>query len=303
MDSLKVGTRKSRLAQIQTDQVIADLAEKFPEITFEKVLLETLGDQDKKTDLKILGGQGVFTKRLQQALLTGEIDLAVHSAKDLPSSEPEELTIAAFPKRSRVQDCLLTRTPITTLAALKRGALIGTSSTRRRFQMQTARPDVELISLRGNIETRIHKLINGEYDAIIMAEAALKRGALPLAELGVYPFLLPLPEFLPAVGQGALAVETRKNDAAEAIVQQIDHPQTHAEVAAERAYLAYFGLGCNVPLAAYAQSSQTGITLQAMLGEEATQRLLQTVVKGSSPEALGRQAAEQIERLRRQAGN
>lgn len=294
MSVIKIGTRKSPLAQIQTDQVIADLQRHYPEMTFVKVLLETAGDRDQKTALNALGGQGVFVKRLQEALLAGEIDAAVHSAKDLPSVEPRGLTIAAFPQRAGVNDVLLTKKPLASLAELPQGAVVGTGSTRRRFQLLTLRPDLQVRPLRGNIETRIEKLTT-DYDAIVMAQAALERYLLPLEALGVFRLPLPLGDFLPAVGQGAIAVETRSDTSVQSLMEVLDHQETRRSVTAERAYLAYFGLGCNVPLAALATVEKEQVRLQAMLGDETTGQLFATEAVGIDPQVLGRKVAKLLE--------
>lgn len=295
MSVIRIGTRKSHLAQIQADQVISGLKSLYPEQRFEKVLLDTVGDQDQHTDLTAMGGQGVFVKRLQEALLKGEIDGAVHSAKDMPSVEPNGLTIAAYPQRASVNDVLLTKIPITDLADLPQGAVVGTSSTRRRFQLLTLRPDLEVIPLRGNIETRIEKLVTQGYDGIIMAQAALERNLLPLEALGAYPLPLPLPDFLPAVGQGAIAVETLTGSVAHELIAALDHEETRRTVTAERAYLAYFGLGCNVPLAAYGTVEKDKLRLQAMLGDETSGRLFATEAMGLDPQVLGRKVAKLLE--------
>lgn len=249
----RIGTRKSRLAQIQTDGVIARLQAAFPTKQFEKVLMETRGDLDRTTDLVQMGGQGVFVKAIQEALLAGEIDMAVHSAKDLPSVEPAGLVLGAFPERQPVGDSLILRSPFTSLAALPTGAVVGTSSRRRRFQLAAVRPDLRLEPLRGNIDTRLEKLTSGQYDAIVMAQAGIRRYGLPIKEQGLTEFQLPVAEFLPAVGQGAIAVECRAESQEEELLRVLDDPAVRLAVTCERAFLAVFGLGCNVPLAGYAR--------------------------------------------------
>lgn len=289
----KVGTRKSRLAQIQTDRVIQRLTAVFPEIECQKVFITTKGDADQTTSLTQMGGQGVFVKKIQHELLAGTIDFAVHSAKDLPSVEPEELTLAAFPERGAVEDCLLTLHG-QTLEHLPNGARVGTSSLRRQFQILNVRPDLQVVSLRGNIDTRIQKLLAGDYDAIVMAKAGLDRYDLELSQRGITENLLPLPDFLPAVSQGAIAVECVAGSEIAQLLEAIDDPIVRQAVTCERAFLSVFGAGCNVPIAAYAQAAAEGIHLQAMLGDLDTQQGYMIEDTGMEPIALGTRIADTL---------
>lgn len=297
----KIGTRKSKLAQIQTDRVIAQLAAAFPEYRFTKVLMETKGDLDRKTDLVQMGGQGVFAKVIQEALLAGALDMAVHSAKDLPSVEPRGLMIGAFPERLTVTDSLILRKPYQSLADLPVQAVVGTSSRRRRFQLASQRPDLQLRPLRGNIDTRLEKLVSGEYDAIVMAQAGINRYGLPIQEKGLHEFSLPLPAFLPAIGQGAIAVECLEDSAAATLLQAIDDVKVREALTCERAFLAVFGLGCNVPLAGYAEWS-TGtnpeLHFTGLLGNERTGEAIEvassTKASGFSATELGESVAHAI---------
>ena len=288
---VKVGTRKSILAEIQADSVIKKLEIKFPNVEFQKVFIKTQGDIDKKTDLSILGGQGVFVKTIQESLLKGEIDLAVHSAKDLPSVEVEGLKLAAYTEREIVEDVLLIRGEVKKLNDLQMGATVGTSSLRRRFQISYKRPDILLKPLRGNIETRVRKLEAGEYDAIIMAGAALNRYNILEEHKGIHKYILPVNEFLPAPGQGAIVVEGRVNDKATDIVSELDNFLVREAVTCERAFLRVFGLGCNSPLAAYAKNIGGELILKAMIGDLESGKRYQCEIKGKEPEELGKRAA------------
>lgn len=291
MSTIKVGTRKSRLAQIQTDQVIARLKEIQPDHDFVKVLIETSGDKDQKTDLALLGGQGVFVKKIQQALLNNEIDLAVHSAKDLMSTEEEGLHLT-FTERSSYYDVLIFRDPKMTLATLKPGSRIGTSSRRRRFQLNQVRPDLELTTLRGNIDTRLEKLVQGQYDAIVMAEAGLLRYPLPLKEKNLGVERLAVPAFLPAIGQGVIAIESRTGELLDLLAEISDEVVTLC-IQCERSFLRVFGAGCNVPIAGLAQKEAEYLQFKGMLGTDEGQ-VYQVEVQGQGPEALGAKAAKII---------
>lgn len=288
---IKVGTRKSVLAEIQADSVIEKLKMKFPDIEFQKKFIKTQGDIDKKTDLSLIGGQGVFVKTIQESLLNGEIDLAVHSAKDLPSAEVEGLILAAYTEREIVEDVLLIKGDFKTLDDLPKGAIVGTSSLRRRFQLSYKRPDIVLKPLRGNIETRVRKLEAGEYDAIIMAGAALKRYNILKEHENINEYILPLEEFLPSPGQGAIVVEGRTNDKATVMVSELDDFYVREAVTCERAFLRVFGLGCNSPLAAYARNINGKLILNAMIGDLEKGKIYQCEINGTNPDKLGKRGA------------
>ena len=208
-DTIIIGTRSSKLALWQADYVMECLQKKYPELHVEKKLMTTKGDKILDAPLAKIGGKGLFTKELEQAMLAGEIDLAVHSLKDMPTEVPEGLAIAAITKRADPGDAFVSNR-YASLAALPAGAAIGTSSLRRRAQLLHARPDLTIRDLRGNVNTRLAKLDAGEYDAAVLAVAGLKR--LGFAER--IREVLPQQLLLPAVGQGALAIETRAADAA-----------------------------------------------------------------------------------------
>lgn len=274
---MRIGTRGSELALWQARHVQRLLAERAG-LTTEIVSLESRGDRILDRSLAELGGVGAFTGELEAALLAGEVDIAVHSHKDLPTSSPDGLVVAAVPARGPVRDVLVVRPDAYDPAApglpVRRGASIGTGSLRRRCQALALRPDAQISDLRGNVPTRLDKLARrypGEwtYDAIILAEAGLERLTLDLAPLVCH--VLPVDVMLPAPAQGALAVQVRAadlagqdNDLARALAAVHDAP-TAACVAAERAVLAALPGGCNLPLGCLAAVTEHGIALQAVL--------------------------------------
>ncbi len=262
--TIRVGTRGSALALVQTEQFITSLTEVEPDIRVETVILSTAGDVDKQTPLAILGGQGIFAKELEAALLTGAIDVAVHSAKDLTSELPNGLTLGAILNRADPRDVLLT-VDGTCLEDLPSGARVGTSSRRRVMQLRQARPDLQPVELRGNVDTRLRKLAAGEVDAAIMAAA----GILRMGWADRISAYLPVDTFVPPPGQGALGIECRAGDAVMlSLLQRVDDHDVVAEVETERAFLRAVGGGCQSPIGAYAQVDGDTVTLQAMLADE-----------------------------------
>jgi hydroxymethylbilane synthase len=246
MDSLRIGTRGSPLALWQANYVADQLRAVAPGRSIELVEIETEGDKVHDVPLVALGGQGAFTKAIQQAVLAGRADIAVHSLKDLPTFAVEGLVLAASPPRGPIGDVLVSKKH-DTFAALPHGAVVGTSSLRRQSQLRHRRPDLRLIDLRGNVETRLRKLVEQDLDAIVLAEAGLVRLNLSahIAEA------LDRSWMLPAVGQGALGLECRGDDVETlTILKQLNHPPTFAAVLAERALLRGLGGGCQVPIGA-----------------------------------------------------
>lgn len=252
---VRLGTRGSALALWQTEHVRALLAKAEPGCRFEAVVISTKGDRLIDMPLPSIGGKGVFTEELERALRDGSIDLAVHSLKDLPTEVTADLVLGAVLARVDPADALVSRDGFTS-ATLPPGAHVGTGSTRRRAQLLAYRPDLEIIDLRGNADTRLRKARdpNGPYDAIVIAHAALAR----LGELGALTEVLPEEVMLPAPGQGALAVECRAQGETLALVQAINDPDTEIETRAERAFLAALGGGCAVPVAARARLEAGG---------------------------------------------
>lgn len=244
---IRLGTRASALARWQADWVLARLQERGARVTL--VPISTSGDRDQQLPVDQIGGQGVFTKEIQRALLDGRIDLAVHSLKDLPTAVVQGLCLAAVPDRAPTGDVLVSRRYLR-LGELPVGAVVGTGSLRRQSQLLHYRADLKVQEIRGNVDTRLRKLDEGQFDAIVLAEAGLRR--LGLADR--ITELVPPSILLPAIGQGALGLETRADDrATRAAVEPLDHPETHAAVVAERAMLAALHGGCMAPIAAWAR--------------------------------------------------
>ena len=246
---LVVGSRKSGLALWQTEHVIGRLQRAWPDVVLEIRTYTTEGDDNVETALPEIGGKGVFTTRLEQALAAEEIDLAVHSLKDLPVETGREFTIGAVTSRTDPRDCLVARNAWT-LATLPRGAVVGTSSLRRQGQLLARRPDLFVKPIRGNVDTRVRKVLDGEYDAALLAAAGVTRLGLD-AHVTEW---IPADTILPAPGQGALAVQCRTGDKETLIrLAAIDEPGVRAAVEAERAFLQHLGGGCSAPIAAYAR--------------------------------------------------
>jgi hydroxymethylbilane synthase len=243
-------TRPSALARWQTRWVINALQGIYPDLECEENVIATKGDKILDRPLPEIGGKGLFTQELESELLSGAVHCAVHSLKDLPIQSPEGLTIGCIPVRAEVRDALISKDGFT-LATLPQNAVVGTSSLRRGAQLLAARPDVRIESLRGNVDTRLRKALDGQYDAIILAGAGLTR-------LGLNVHVtewLPLDIMLPAPGQGALAVQCRAEDQTTlGLLEALDDESTRKHVTAERAFLSGLGGGCAVPVAAYAET-------------------------------------------------
>lgn len=249
IDELKFGTRGSDLALWQTEHVMALLHAAQPTLHTRYEIFKTQGDRVLDTPLPLIGGKGVFTAELEAALYDKRIDCAVHSLKDLPTEAPAGLVIGAVPPRENPADVLVSRQGFT-LATLPPGAVVGTSSYRRGAQLLHVRPDLKLVDIRGNVDTRIRKALapDSAYDAIVLAYAGLHR----LGRDAVIAQVLELDVMLPAPGQGAIAVQTRDEAALVHLLAPIQHTETALAVIAERAFLAGLGGGCSLPVAAYA---------------------------------------------------
>ncbi len=261
---LTIGTRGSALALWQANAVREALGRRFPDLTVDLQVIRPEGDIDKTSSLLKIGGRGVFASALQQALLDGEIDLAVHSTKDVPTIEPAGLTIAAFPDREDARDAVVSRHGVG-LAGLPDSPTIGTSSRRRAVQVLAIRPDAMVIDLRGNIDTRLRKAETADYDAVILAAAGLARMGWRdrIAEY------LPFDRFVPSPGQGALAIETRANpDPAYAIARALDRPDVSLAVSLEREFLRAMGGGCTTPIGAHVEIAGDAVTLWAMMAAD-----------------------------------
>ncbi|MDO4942103.1 MAG: hydroxymethylbilane synthase [Lachnospiraceae bacterium] len=287
---LKIGTRKSALALVQTKIVQKKIEDAFPEIKIEIVKMSTKGDRNQTLSLASFGGKGVFTKELEEALLSGEIDLAVHSAKDLPLEFPEGLGICAVLEREDPRDVIVTRTGVQ-LSKLPKGSVLGTSSLRRELQAANINPDIRVKVLRGNVHTRLQKLKDGEYDAIVMAAAGLKRSKLDSEEGLFYEYLDPM-EFLPAVGQGILAVEGRSGDLEE--ITSAIHDNYAADILkVERDILKVIGGGCNAPIAAYTRTEKETMIIRAMYAKDGRHPAY-TEISGKKGSDLGKKAGERL---------
>ncbi|NBX76781.1 MAG: hydroxymethylbilane synthase [Proteobacteria bacterium] len=267
----RLGTRKSELALKQSES-IQKLLEKKGCFT-ELVLIESEGDTQISKPLYEIEseGPGLFTKRLEKALLENKIDLAVHSLKDLPTLQPAELKVAAIPKRESAHDCLIlldSQFDASQFMGLREKAVVGTSSLRRQAQLKAVRPDLEVVSLRGNVPTRLNAVRSGKVDAIVLAEAGLNRLGISLE--GLRKQILPLERFVPAPGQGALAIEVRQDcpkDLLEAI-QLLNDPATELSTQIERKILRELEGGCTLPLGVFCQKEGKTLNLKSFLGEE-----------------------------------
>ena len=262
---LVIGSRGSKLALWQAEEVRRRLHVLNSEIEINIEIIKTTGDV-KSEPLSVIGGKGVFTKELEDALLDERIDIAVHSLKDLPTILPEKLTIAAICKREDPRDALVLRSDLngSSLSSLPQGAVVGTSSQRRLAQLKALRSDVVVKDLRGNVDTRIRKLDEGQYDAVILASAGLLR-------LGLENRIsarISTDEMLPAVGQGAIAIETRSDDDfAVKTTSRIDHRETRLACLAERAFLRGLGGGCQLPIAAHAILDRDSLILDGLVAK------------------------------------
>ncbi|MDP9238818.1 MAG: hydroxymethylbilane synthase [Chloroflexota bacterium] len=258
-----IGARGSRLSLRQVELARELLLAAAPGTQLDVREIRTEGDRSA-APLSEIGGLGVFTKAIEDALLSREIDIAVHSLKDLPPQLADGLTIGAVPERGDARDVLVTRDS-RPIAELPQGARIGTGSERRAVQLRALRSDLLPVEIRGNVDTRIRKVEAGEFDGAVLALAGLERLGLEAKATRIFT----LDEMLPAVGQGALAVEVRADDADTlALVSRIDHASTRAAVEAERAFLDRLGAGCRMPVGAYAVATETVLHLEAMLARE-----------------------------------
>ncbi|MCA9100272.1 MAG: hydroxymethylbilane synthase [Planctomycetales bacterium] len=295
---LRLGTRSSALARWQAQWVTDRLLE-VADVEVELVPISTRGDRDQTSQIGAVGAIGVFTKELQRALLDDRVDLVVHSLKDLPTVPVEGVSIAAVPPRETVADALVSREG-RRLRELPVGAKVGTGSQRRRALLLSARSDLDVQPIRGNVDTRLAKLAAGEYDAIVLAEAGLKR--LGLEDRATEVLAPPL--LLPAVGQGALGIEARSDDRAiRELLARLDDPAAHAAVTAERAMLARLCAGCLAPVGGWARCEAAGqLTLSAVVLSADGATRLDTEACGdvSESEALGLRVAEDL--LERGAG-
>jgi hydroxymethylbilane synthase len=284
---IRIGSRGSPLALWQAEHVKSRLEALGHDAVIS--VITTTGDRLLDARLETVGGKGAFLKEIEEALQSGEVDLAVHSLKDVPVVLPDGLALGAILERGDPRDALLSAG--SSLRELPPGTRVGTTSLRRQSQVRALRPDLELVDLRGNVDSRIHKLHEGRYGAILLALAGLVR----LGRQDEVTEVLDPDHFLPAPGQGAIALEVRADDeVVKAAVAVFDHPPTAAAVTAERAFLAALGGGCNVPLGAYARPDEQGLRLSAFVGRTDGSALVRGGRTGSDPEGLGRALAADL---------
>jgi hydroxymethylbilane synthase len=280
------------LALIQSRWVQNSLQQKFPELRIELQIIQTKGDKILDTALSKIGDKGLFTREIETALLENRIDLAVHSLKDLPTDTPEGLQIAAIPARQDPADVLISKNHLT-LLQLPHAATVLTSSLRRQAQLLHLRPDLQVTDVRGNVATRLRKLTDGDAHAMVMAAAGLNR----LGIQGQISERLDPLDFIPACGQGALAIEIRKNDTeTDSYVRTLDDSAARATVTAERTVLAILEGGCQVPVGAYARIQDNQLHLKAMIADLDGKGYITAEKSGLSaqPEMLGRQVAQSL---------
>jgi hydroxymethylbilane synthase len=298
MTPLRIGTRGSRLALWQANHVADGLRPLVAPRSVELVEIQTAGDQVRDVPLPLLGGEGVFTKEIQRALLAGRVDVAVHSLKDLPTLAVDGLVLAAVPPRGPAGDVFVSRRH-RRFDDLPRGATVATSSLRRQAQVRHRRPDLQLVSIRGNVETRLRKLVEEGLDGLILAEAGLER----LGHADTITERLDPAWMLPAVGQGALGLECRADDQVTlGLLRRLDDAATHDTVLAERALLRALGGGCQVPIGAAATVTGEGLTLRAVVLSPDGRRRIEGQSEGRhrDAEATGRRLA--LDLINRGAG-
>ncbi len=288
--TVRLGTRGSALARWQTDHVAALLKAAHPDVHVGVEVITTQGDRVIDKPLAQVGGKGVFTAELEAALRSGAIDFAVHSLKDLPTDSPDGLTIGAIPERANPSDVLVSRDGFT-LVTLPQSACVGTSSRRRAAQLLHLRPDLQILDIRGNVDTRIRKALDSGYEAILLAFAGLER----LGRLEAISQQLSLDDMLPAPGQGALAVQCRDEAASLDLLAPIRHAATTSAVTAERAFLAGLGGGCSLPIAAYAEVDGATLYLRGRVNSPDGKQQIDVKLTGQvdQAETLGYGLADQ----------
>jgi hydroxymethylbilane synthase len=280
-----IGSRGSQLALWQARHIAARLADMGVESRLE--IIKTTGDKIQDVPLSKVGGKGLFTKEIEEALLDHSIDVAVHSLKDMPSELPEGLILAAIPEREDPRDALIGKP----LAELSRGARVGTSSLRRAAQLHALGRGLVTENLRGNVDTRLRKLDEGQFDAIVLAAAGLRR----LGWADRIQELVPIEIMCPAVGQGALAIETRDDgEEARRLIERLDHAASRRAVTAERAMLGTLGGGCQVPIGGYATVDGSIIHLRAIVASPDGSRILRAELSGSDPVQVGSELGQKL---------
>lgn len=291
--NIKVGTRGSKLALIQTYWVIDKIKEKYPEIQFEVKEIKTTGDRIQNVALDKIGDKGIFVKEIEQQLLDEEIDMAIHSMKDMPSVLPEGLKFTKSPVREDCRDALILKEGYSSLDDLPAGAKIGTGSKRRKFQLLEYRPDIEVVSIRGNIDTRIKKIKTEGLDGVILAASGIKRAGLDK----MISEILPIDIMVPAPAQGALAIEIKKgNIHIEEIINSIGDDTTEIQIAAERGFLDGVDGSCHIPIGAICELKGEELKLTGLFGDEEGNILVKKHLIGGidNPRDLGLNLAKSV---------
>lgn len=290
---VKVGTRGSKLALTQTNWVVDQLRANNPGVEFEVEIIKTKGDMIQNIPLDKIGDKGLFTKEIEFKLLDGSIDLAVHSMKDMPSKLPEGLKFSYTPPREDMRDALVLKEGYRLLSDLPQGATIGTGSKRRKYQLLALRPDLNIVPIRGNVDTRIRKIETENLDGVVLAAAGLKRVGL---EDKISYYLSP-EEVLPAPAQGVLAIEVRKNDPhIDALMKSIYDETAKIQIEAERSFLDTLEGSCHIPVGAYCKVEDENITLTGLYGDEEGTILIKKSLTGHKDEAvlIGKKLAEEV---------
>ena len=260
-----VGTRGSKLAVTQTNWVINKLKEKHPEVEFETKIIKTKGDLIQNVSLDKIGDKGLFVKEIEQQLIDGQIDMAVHSMKDMPSNLPKGLKFASIPKREDARDVLVLKEGYSSINDLPNGAKVATGSKRRKYQLLKYRPDLNIVPIRGNIDTRIRKIVDENLDGVVLAASGLLRVGLE----DKITYYIPKDIMIPAPAQGALAIEIRENSKdIEEIINSLKDKETEIQVAAERGFLDGINGSCHIPIGAYCDVDGENISLTGLYGDE-----------------------------------
>ncbi|MDP4127335.1 MAG: hydroxymethylbilane synthase [Bacillota bacterium] len=290
MKNIRIGTRDSQLAMWQAEWVKSQLTIMYPQLQFELVPMKTKGDKILDVPLAKIGDKGLFTKELEHGLLNNELDMAIHSLKDMPTMLPKGLMISAFCEREEPRDVYLSKNGIR-LEELPQGAIVGTSSLRRKAQLKHYRPDLNFMDLRGNLQTRWRKLEESNMDGIVLAAAGVKR----LGWEARITQILPEDMMLSAVGQGSIAIEIVENRLdIQDLLSKLNHSTTELAVRAERALMRKLEGGCQVPIGALAQVVEGQIILQGMVASVDGVRLIRAEAKGTDPETLGFEVADRL---------
>ena len=289
-----VGTRGSKLALTQTNWVIDELRKQHPHITFETKIIKTKGDLIQNKPLDKIGDKGLFTKEIEVELLEGSIDFAVHSMKDMPSQLPEGLTFAVSPRREDARDALILKPGYENLEDLPQGATIATGSKRRKYQLLAYRPDLNIVPIRGNVDTRLRKMEEQDLDGVVLAASGLHR----LGFNKKITYYMPMNIMLPAPAQGILAIEVRENDERiKELIKVLEDPITTIQMTAERAFMDAINGGCHMPIGAYCEVDGECVRMRGLFGDEEGEKLV--VKELSGPVGTEKELGEELARVLR----